>query len=123
MTNQHFTNGAKELANATGVLLWDREKLFQMMTSCQNGETNYIVKDKLDTDPKLLTAIELAVDIGKISTSLLQRKLEIGYGRAVKIINQMEELGIVSQTDGNKPRKILISKEDFIEKFVLSGVI
>ena len=58
------------------------------------------------------------MESGKISTSLLQRKLEIGYGRAAKIIDQMEEMGYVSAPEGNKPRKILISKEDFMQMVV-----
>ncbi len=69
-------------------------------------------------DPKLLAAIELAVETGKISTSLMQRRLEVGYGRAAKIIDRMEELGYVSAPDGNKPRKILITKEDLMEMTV-----
>lgn len=69
-------------------------------------------------DPKFRAAVEVAVDSGKISTSLLQRKLEIGYGRAAKIIDQMEEMGYVSTPEGNKPRKILITKEDFMQMVV-----
>ncbi len=69
-------------------------------------------------DPKFRAAVEIAVESGKISTSLLQRKLEIGYGRAAKIIDQMEETGYVSAPDGNKPRKILISKEEFMQMVV-----
>lgn len=69
-------------------------------------------------DSKFKQALRIAVETGKISTSLLQRKLEIGYGRAAKIIDQMEELGYVSAPDGNKPRKILITKEEFMEKSV-----
>ena len=66
-------------------------------------------------DPKFKEAVELAIDSGKVATSLLQRRLEIGYGRAAKIIDQMEQMGFVSAPDGNKPRKILISKEDFMQ--------
>jgi S-DNA-T family DNA segregation ATPase FtsK/SpoIIIE len=69
-------------------------------------------------DPKFRAAVEVAVESGKISTSLLQRKLEIGYGRAAKIIDQMEEMGYVSAAEGNKPRRILISKEDFMQLVV-----
>lgn len=69
-----------------------------------------------DEDAKFWDAVELAVDCGKISTSLLQRRLEVGYGRAAKIIDRMEEMGFVSAPDGNKPRKILISKDELDEK-------
>ena len=66
-------------------------------------------------DPKFREAVKVAVETGRVATSLLQRKLEIGYGRAAKIIDQMEERGYVSAAEGNKPRKILISKEDFMQ--------
>ncbi len=69
-------------------------------------------------DPKLREAIEIVVTDQKASTSLLQRKLSIGYGRAAKIIDRMQELNIVSPPDGNKPRRILITKEQFMEMYL-----
>ncbi|MBE6693844.1 MAG: DNA translocase FtsK [Ruminococcaceae bacterium] len=71
--------------------------------------------DSSGEDPKLTEAIELAVDSGKVSTSLLQRRIGVGYSRAAKLIDRMEELGYVSAADGNKPRKILITKQDLME--------
>lgn len=65
-----------------------------------------------DEDAKFWDAVELAVDSGKISTSLLQRRLSVGYGKAAKLIDRMEEMGFVSAADGNKPRKILITREE-----------
>ena len=67
-------------------------------------------------DPKFKAAVDVAIEMGKISTSLLQRRLEIGYGRAAKIIDRMEELGYVSPPDGNKPRRVLVTKMEFMEK-------
>ncbi|MBR5539477.1 MAG: DNA translocase FtsK [Clostridia bacterium] len=69
-------------------------------------------------DPKLRDALEIATDTGKISTSLLQRKLSIGYGRAAKIIDIMEARGFVSAPDGQKPREVLITKTQFREMVV-----
>ena len=69
-------------------------------------------------DPKFKQALDVAIEMGKISTSLLQRRLEIGYGRAAKIIDRMEALGYVSAPDGNKPRVVLVSKADVMEKRV-----
>jgi len=66
-------------------------------------------------DPMLKAAVELAVDTGKISTSLIQRKLSLGYGRAAKLIDVMENLGYVSAPDGQKPRKVLITKQQYME--------
>lgn len=68
-----------------------------------------------DEDPLLMQAIELSVESGKISTSMMQRRLKLGYGRAAKIIDRMEELGYVSAPDGNKPRECLITKQQFME--------
>ena len=69
-----------------------------------------------DEDPKFGDAVMLAIECGKISTSLLQRRLEVGYGRAAKIIDRMEELGYVSEAEGNKPRKILVTMEEYLAR-------
>ena len=65
-----------------------------------------------DVDDLLMEAINLVVEEGQASISLLQRKLRIGYARAARIIDQMEERGIIGGYEGSKPRKVLISKED-----------
>ena len=78
------------------------------------GEFN-VANDDDNEDRKLQEAMDVAVDFGKISTSLLQRRLNVGYGRAAKLIDRMEELGVVGPADGNKPRQILITKQDLIE--------
>lgn len=66
-------------------------------------------------DPKYWEAVEVAVEANKVSTSLLQRRLELGYGRAAKIIDRMQEDGFVSPADGNKPRRVLITPQDLAE--------
>ena len=65
-----------------------------------------------DTDELLADAISLVVNEGQASISFLQRKLRIGYARAARIVDQMEEKGIVGGYEGSKPRKVLISKEE-----------
>lgn len=60
-------------------------------------------------------AIELALESGKISTSLIQRRLSLGYGRAAKLIDEMEKRGIVSAPEGQKPRTVLITKQQYME--------
>ncbi|MEO7904515.1 MAG: DNA translocase FtsK [Candidatus Saccharimonadales bacterium] len=59
-------------------------------------------------------AMRVVVDSGKASTSLLQRRLRIGYARAARIIEQMEEQGIIGAADGSRPREVLISSLDDI---------
>lgn len=66
-------------------------------------------------------AIELAIDEKKISTSLIQRRLSLGYGRAAKLIDVMERRGIVSAPDGQKPRSVLITREQYYEMQMRNG--
>ena len=68
-----------------------------------------------DGDPMLINALELALESGKISTSLIQRRLSLGYGRAAKLIDLMEQKGYVSAPDGQKPRQVLITREQYQE--------
>ena len=68
-----------------------------------------------DTDEALPQAIEIAVEAGSISTSMLQRKMRFGYARAGRIIDQMEQRGIVGPSEGSKPRKVLITRQQWIE--------
>ena len=66
-------------------------------------------------DDKFYAALDLATDFGKISSSHLQRKLSLGFQRAARIIDKMEELGYIGPANGSKPRDVLITKEDFLE--------
>ena len=70
------------------------------------------------SDSKYADAVRIAVEEKRISTSLLQRKLEVGYSRAAKLIDRMQSEGIVSPPDGSKPRSILITPEQYLEMFV-----
>lgn len=69
-------------------------------------------------DSKYADAVRIAIEEKRISTSLLQRKLEIGYSRAAKLIDRMQSEGYVSPPDGSKPRTILITAEEYMEKFI-----
>jgi DNA segregation ATPase FtsK/SpoIIIE, S-DNA-T family len=64
-------------------------------------------------DPLLDQAIEVVVRIGSASISMLQRRLRVGYSRAARLVDTMEERGIVSGADGSKPRSVLLSEEEF----------
>ncbi len=79
------------------------------------GEYQADGEDPGDADPLLADAIDMAITGGQISTSLLQRRFRIGYNRAGSIIDQMEQRGIISGLDGNKPRQVLISREQYNE--------
>ena len=68
-----------------------------------------------DADEFLMDAIDMAVEMGQISASGLQRRFKIGYTRAGRIIDQMEARGIISGYEGSKPRKTLITQERWQE--------
>lgn len=72
-------------------------------------------KDKLDDYFKV--ALKYVMQNGGASTSYIQRRLSIGYSRAARIIDQMSERGYIAQATGSKPRKILITPEQFREEF------
>ncbi len=73
-------------------------------------------EDGPSDDPMLQDAIKVVVESGQASTSLLQRKLKLGYARAARIVDQMEERGVVGPYEGSKPRKVLITKEQLMER-------
>ena len=64
-------------------------------------------------DKQFLEAVDLAIKQGKISTSLIQRKISVGYGKAAKFIDIMEEMGLVSEPNGSKPREVLMTMEQY----------
>ena len=68
-----------------------------------------------DTDPFLMDAIQTVVETGQASTSFIQRKFKVGYARAGRIIDQMEERGVISGYQGSKPREVLMSLEKLNE--------
>ncbi len=68
-----------------------------------------------DYDELLPSAIEVVVETGQASVSLLQRRLKLGYSRAARLVDQMEEKGIVGPFEGSKPRQLLITKEQWQE--------
>ncbi|PJI10167.1 cell division protein FtsK [Clostridium sp. CT7] len=73
---------------------------------------NNVSKSEGDEDELLDEALNIIIENKQASTSLIQRKLRIGYNRAARIMDQLEEKGYISQKDGTKPRNILIDKND-----------
>ncbi len=68
-----------------------------------------------DVDPAYHQAVRLAVQMGQISVSHLQRRLRLGYARAARLVDMMEQNGIVGPADGSKPREVLVEPE-FLER-------
>ena len=82
------------------------DKEIQETNSKESGEK---------TDEHLMEAIELVIEAGQASTSFIQRRFNVGYARAGRIIDQMEERGIISGYQGSKPRQVLMTKEKWEE--------
>lgn len=68
-------------------------------------------------DDRLPEAVEIVVEAGQASVSMLQRRMRVGYARAGRLIDEMEQRGIVSEADGAKPRSVLITREQMNELF------
>lgn len=69
--------------------------------------------EELDGDEMLPAAVDVILETGQASVSMLQRRLKLGYARAARIVDEMEEKGIVGPFQGSKPRDILITKEQW----------
>ena len=129
-----YPSGASKPTRVQGAFISDKEveKIVDFLKS--NGEVQYsedilnsIEKnngtDKEleqadtddETDPFLNDAIETVVETGQASTSFIQRRFKVGYARAGRIIDQMEERGVISGYEGSKPRQVLMTKERWEE--------
>ena len=75
-----------------------------------------------ETDPFLMDAIQTVVETGQASTSFIQRRFKVGYARAGRIIDQMEERGVISGYQGSKPREVLMTLEKLNELKMGTGV-
>ncbi len=88
-------------------------------TSYNNKIMDQISTDKSaingqeDKDAHYIDALELVIDKQKASASMIQRRFRVGYNRAARIVDQLHEAGIVGGEEGSKPRKVLITKEDY----------
>lgn len=72
------------------------------------------------SDALLDDAIQVVVEAGQASTTLIQRKLRVGYARAARIVDEMEEKGVIGPFEGSKPRKVLITKQQWLERNAMS---
>ncbi|MEK7105464.1 MAG: DNA translocase FtsK [Patescibacteria group bacterium] len=98
------------------------EKVVKFLRQVGAPDYNYAITEKQktgtvldmmgddDNDPVLEEAIQVTIEAGKCSTSLLQRRLKLGYARAARIVDLLEQNGIVGPGDGAKPREVLITE-------------
>lgn len=126
----YYPSGANKPIRVQGALITENE--VESIVNCiknQNEGPKYQMEVLEETaadqdssessfdDELLPDAIEVVVDAGQASISMIQRRLRVGYARAARLIDEMEVRGIVSGFDGSKPRNVLITKEEFEEQY------
>lgn len=97
----------------TGAVEYSEEAQSHIEQTAGDSSTGYDAAE--DEDPLLQDAISIVVSSGQASTSMLQRRLKLGYARAARVMDQMEERGIVGPSEGSKPRRVLITKDEWME--------
>ena len=117
-----------EFIKKSGTAQYDESVLHQIEQSVaekekgSKGVGGSAPEDVDDTYDELLpSAIEVVVETGMASVSMLQRRLKLGYSRAARLVDQMEERGIVGPFEGSKPRQLLISREKWQELQMAKG--
>lgn len=97
---------------------WDIEYSADIIDEIENNISSpQSSNESNDVDELLPEAIKTAVDYGQVSASMLQRRLRVGFNRASRLVEEMEFRGIVGPQDGSKPRQVLMSKEEYEEKY------
>lgn len=86
------------------------------------GEKTKEEQETSDYDELLPQAVDVFFETGQASVSMLQRRLKLGYSRAARIVDQMEQLGIVGPFEGSKPRAVLVTREQWRQMQYISGI-
>ena len=81
----------------------------------ENSKSKDSSQNDSSTDPMMDEAIKCVVEAGQASTSLLQRRLRVGYARAGRLVDEMEQMGIVGPHEGSKARQVLINYQQYME--------
>jgi len=82
-----------------------------MAPPAEDGEDGDAGEFEGGDDPAYVDAVRVVLEMGKASTSTLQRRLRLGYGRAARILDMMQREGIIGPPDGSKPREVLKRSE------------
>ena len=107
-----------EYIKSGGTAFYDDDVMVEIerQAAVEKKQKTGLPEDGPSDDPMLDEAIKVVVENGMASTSLLQRKLKLGYARAARIVDEMEQRGVVGPYEGSKPRKVLITKEQLMER-------
>lgn len=120
----------EEIENVTGYIKKSHssdydEAIVEKIDLIAKEELNSDKKEKQGStqsdDPMMDEAIKLVVEAGQASTSLLQRRLRLGYARAGRLIDEMEQMGIVGPHEGSKPRQVLMTHQEWLERNNILG--
>ena len=87
-----------------------------MLRDKKSGDSDSSSDEGLDIDSKMEEAIKCVIEAGQASTSLLQRRLKVGYARAGRMIDDMEQMGVVGPHQGSKPRDVLMTYNEWLER-------
>ena len=113
----HIKNTAGEAVYDPNVLAFVEAEANKLKKpSARSSEAEEPSAEGYLNDRQFLDAVEVAVNTRKISTSLIQRKLSIGYGKAAKFIDIMEDMGIVGEANGQRPREVLLTPDEWKAK-------
>ncbi|MBQ4247740.1 MAG: DNA translocase FtsK [Ruminococcus sp.] len=107
LKSEHPTQYSEEVMHGV------EENIPQVKGASDDGGSDSVV---VNADDELIDqAISIIVQTGQASTSFLQRKLKLGFSRASRIMDEIEEMGIIGPQEGSKPREVLISQQEWIE--------
>lgn len=107
-----------EFIKSNGTAIYSEDILDTIENGTKEEQVKNLASEQAaedDTDPFLQEAIDTVVETGQASTSFIQRKFKVGYARAGRIIDQMEERGVISGYQGSKPREVLWTLEKLAE--------
>ncbi|MGN0460446.1 MAG: DNA translocase FtsK [Ruminococcus sp.] len=98
------------------------ERIKKITVEGMEAESGGLTDDSgAELDEKIEEAIKIVIDAGQASTSLVQRRLKVGYARAGRMIDEMEGLGIVGPHQGSKPREVLMTYQEWLERKNIQG--
>ncbi len=102
--------------------VYDEDVLEQLERAGEESSDGPEEDEAKEADALLPQAIEIVIDSGQASVSLVQRKLSVGYARAGRLVDQMEARGIVGPSEGSKPRRVLVTKAEYLAMLEGSGL-
>ena len=92
---------------------FDEQVISDLSNAAKGGATGSVFGEGKQEDELLGEALRVVLESGQASISMIQRRLRVGYARAARLIDMMEQSGYVSGFDGSKPRRVLIKRSEF----------